>query len=127
MIHKLINALHFTRPPVVFVSLVEHHSNILPWREINAKIVMINETKEGYVDLSDLKYKLIHYTHNAKYANRVKIGCFSAASNVTGILADVEKITVLLHEFGALSFWDYACAAPYVKIDMNPEIAENEK
>lgn len=48
------------------------------------------------------------------------IGCFSAASNITGILADVDTITVMLHKHGALAFWDYATAAPYVKIDMNP-------
>ena len=48
------------------------------------------------------------------------IGCFSAASNITGILSDVDSITVTLHKFGALAFWDYATAAPYVNIDMNP-------
>jgi len=37
-----------------------------------------------------------------------------------GILLDDIKITQLLHKYGFLSFWDYATAAPYVKIDMNP-------
>jgi len=49
----------------------------------------------------------------------LKIGSFSAASNVTGIRSDVEAITALLARHNALSFWDYAAAAPYIKIDMN--------
>jgi selenocysteine lyase/cysteine desulfurase len=35
---------------------------------------------------------------------------------------DDVSITALLHKYGALSFWDYAAAAPYVKIDMNPKV-----
>jgi selenocysteine lyase/cysteine desulfurase len=48
----------------------------------------------------------------------LKIGSFSAASNVTGIRTDVEAVSRLLREYGALSLWDYAAAAPYVDIDM---------
>ena len=44
----------------------------------------------------------------------------NAASNITGILTDVDPISTLVHAYGGLVFWDYATAAPYVKIDMNP-------
>ena len=50
----------------------------------------------------------------------VKIGSFSAASNVSGVLTDVLAVTQLLHRHGALAFFDYASAGPYAKIDMNP-------
>jgi selenocysteine lyase/cysteine desulfurase len=50
----------------------------------------------------------------------LRIGAFSAASNVTGILTDTRAIARVLHEHGALSFWDFAAAAPYIDIDMNP-------
>ena len=54
-----------------------------------------------------------------RYAARpLKIGSFSAASNVTGIVTDTDAISALLHEHGALSFWDYAAAGPYVDIEM---------
>jgi selenocysteine lyase/cysteine desulfurase len=54
-----------------------------------------------------------------RYADRpLRIGSFSAASNVTGILTDTDAIAALLHKHGALSFWDYAAAAPYVPIRM---------
>src|SRR5260370_7180688 len=54
-----------------------------------------------------------------RYRDRpAKIGSFSAASNVTGIISDWRAISVLLHEHGALSFWDFAAAAPYMEIEM---------
>jgi selenocysteine lyase/cysteine desulfurase len=55
-----------------------------------------------------------------RFADRpLKIGSFSAASNVTGIGTDTRAIAALLHRHGALSFWDFAAAAPYVDIEMN--------
>ncbi len=101
--------------PVVFVGPYEHHSNELPWRESNCDLVTIGEALGGGVDLADLAAQL------AAYGDRpLKIGSFSAASNVTGILTDVDAVTRLLHEHGALSCWDYASAGPYLPIDMNP-------
>ena len=47
-------------------------------------------------------------------------GCFSAASNITGTLVPVDEVTALVHAHGGFVFWDYATAAPYVNIDMNP-------
>ena len=49
----------------------------------------------------------------------MKIGSFSAASNVTGIVSDVDRIAIALHRHGALSCWDYAAAGPYLPIDVN--------
>jgi selenocysteine lyase/cysteine desulfurase len=99
--------------PVVFIGPYEHHSNELPWRESIADVVTIHEDLEGGIDLRHLKEEL------ERYADRpLKIGSFSAASNVTGILSDVDAVSHLLHRHGALSFWDCAAAAPYVRIRM---------
>jgi selenocysteine lyase/cysteine desulfurase len=55
-----------------------------------------------------------------RHADRpFKIGSFSAASNVSGIVSDVRAVTVLLHRYGALSLWDYAAAGPYTDVAMN--------
>ena len=54
------------------------------------------------------------------------IGLFSAASNVSGILNDDLALTALMHKYGGLAFWDYATAAPYVNIDMNPNVDGDE-
>jgi len=47
------------------------------------------------------------------------IASFSAASNITGIMTDTTRVAKLCHKYGALSFWDYATAAPYLEINMN--------
>ena len=99
--------------PVVFIGPYEHHSNDLPWRESIADVVQIHEDLDGGIDVVDLTNAL------EKYADRpLKIGSFSAASNVTGITSDVTAVTDVLHEHGALALWDYAAAAPYVEIDV---------
>ncbi|WP_296603722.1 aminotransferase class V-fold PLP-dependent enzyme [Nocardioides sp.] len=99
--------------PVVFIGPYEHHSNELPWRESIADVVRIRQDQDGGVDLADLREQL------GRYAGRsLRIGSFSAASNVTGIVSDTAAIAELLHEHGALSFWDFAAAAPYVDIVM---------
>jgi selenocysteine lyase/cysteine desulfurase len=101
--------------PVVFVGPFEHHSNELTWRESIADVVTIRESADGHVDLGHLADEL------KRFADRpVKIGSFSAASNVTGIITDSRAVSALLHEHGALAFWDFAASAPYVDIDMGP-------
>ncbi|AZP14833.1 aminotransferase class V-fold PLP-dependent enzyme [Streptomyces aquilus] len=118
-VNKLVGILELRRPdrpapderPVVFVGPYEHHSNELPWRESIAEVVVIDEDADGHIDLTELEAGL------RRYADRpLLIGSFSAASNVTGILTDTDRIARLLHAYGALSFWDYAAAAPYVPI-----------
>jgi len=99
--------------PVVFVGPYEHHSNELPWRESIADVVEIREDADGHVDLSHLEEEL---ERSAQHT--LRIGSFSAASNVTGIVSDTEAIATVLHRHGALAFFDFAAAAPYLKIDM---------
>lgn len=102
--------------PVVFVGPFEHHSNLLPWRESCAEVVVIREDTTGHFDVKHLEEEL------QKHKGHFMIGSFSACSNVTGVMTDVLKVTAMLHRYGALSFWDYATAAPYVDIDMNPVV-----
>ena len=105
--------------PVIFIGPYEHHSNELPWRESIADVVTIPLTQCGQIDLGVLEAKL------QMYSNRpLKIGSFSAASNVTGLKSDTNAISRLLHRYGALSFWDYAAAAPYVGIDVTGRVDE---
>jgi selenocysteine lyase/cysteine desulfurase len=109
--YQLLDQIPPAERPVVFVGPYEHHSNELPWRETIADVVVIGTDTDGHIDLADLAAQL------ARYAQRpLRIGSFSAASNVTGILSDTDTIAALLHAHGALSFWDYAAAGPYVPI-----------
>ncbi|KAJ8035519.1 Cysteine desulfurase 1, chloroplastic [Holothuria leucospilota] len=125
-IHKLVNALEITteraQHTAVLVGPFEHHSNILPWKESGATVVRVKQTSEGLVDLQDLEQKLQIYSKT--HGNL--LGCFSAASNVTGILTDTYTVSSLLHKYNALAFWDYATAAPYLEINMNPSKHEHQ-
>ncbi len=132
-IHKLVDILNIRIPadldaryqlsvqipaadrPVVFIGPYEHHSNELLWRESIADVVVIDEDANGRIDLDHLERELQRHRDR-----ELLIGSFSAASNVTGIESDADVVARLLHRHGALSFWDYAAAGPYVEIDMNP-------
>lgn len=98
----------------ILIGPYEHHSNELPWRELGVDVIRITESKEGDVCLKDLEQQL------KMNQDKRLIGSFSAASNVTGILCDQDTITGLLHRYNALAFWDFAAAAPYVALNMNP-------
>ena len=111
--HHLTDHIPADQRPVVFIGPYEHHSNELPWRESIADVVTIHEDLHGHVDLDDLEAQLVAHADRP-----LKIGSFSAASNVTGILTDVRAIARVLHAHGALSFFDYAAAAPYIEVDL---------
>ncbi|MEP7361202.1 MAG: aminotransferase class V-fold PLP-dependent enzyme, partial [Chloroflexota bacterium] len=116
--YHLSQAIPAGERPVVFIGPFEHHSNDLPWRESIADLVTIHEDADGHIDQAELEQQLIEYADRP-----LKIGSFSAASNVTGIVSDTHAIAALLHRHGALSFWDFAAAAPYVQVDMQEKDA----
>ena len=99
--------------PVIFLSIYEHNSNSLSWRETGAKIIYIN-------DLKELKSNLDKY--NESY---IKMGSFTAASNITGKYLDVDKYSILMHKYNGLAFFDFAAAAPYIKMDMNKKLPDD--
>ncbi|MGS2724382.1 aminotransferase class V-fold PLP-dependent enzyme [Porticoccus sp. GXU_MW_L64] len=112
--HQLLAHIPQEQRPVVFIGPYEHHSNELPWRETIADVVAVPLKSSGAMDMDALENALQEYRDRP-----LKIGSFSAASNVTGLKTDVDGVARLLHKHGALSFWDYAAASPYVGIDMN--------
>jgi selenocysteine lyase/cysteine desulfurase len=102
--------------PVVFVGPYEHHSNEVTWRQGLATVVEVNLGRDGSVDLEHLESLL----KAPEYQGRLRIGSFSAASNVTGMRTPVNEIARMLHAHDAYVCFDYAASAPYVEIDMNP-------
>jgi selenocysteine lyase/cysteine desulfurase len=118
--HGLNRQIPEHQRPVVFVGPYEHHSNELPWLESIADVVEIDLDGAGRIDVSDLTNKLKRFSQRA-----LKVGAFSAASNVTGVLTDVGAVTRALHEQGAYACFDYAAAAPYLPIDMHPSESES--
>ena len=104
--------------PVIFYSLYEHNSNSLSWRETQCEIVLIEGDYSKFYD--NLKDKLEQYKDNY-----IKIGSFTAASNITGLLLDVDKIAALMHDAYGYAFFDYAAGAPYLKIDVKNELKDD--
>ena len=101
--------------PVVFITHMEHHSNHTSWLETYADVVVIPPGKDLLIDLSHLENELKEYRYR-----KVKIGSFTACSNVTGIETPYYKMAELMHKYGGVCFVDFAASAPYVAIDMHP-------
>lgn len=124
--------------PVIFLSIMEHNSNALVWRDTGAKIIYIGfKERENNIDENnkdELSYKSCNNGFDydllkkstLKYKNNIiKIGSFTAASNITGEKLNVDLISIIMHEVSGLAFFDYATAAPYLKADMNNLIPDN--
>ena len=101
--------------PVVFVTHMEHHSNHTSWLETIADVIVIEPDDQGLVNYEKLPELLNHYKNR-----KMKIGAFTACSNVTGIQTDIYLLAKIMHEHNGLCFVDYAASAPYVTIDMHP-------
>lgn len=103
-------------PPILFCTHMEHHSNQTSWLETLAEVEVIQADEKGLVDLNHLEHLL------KKYQNRkVKIAAVTSCSNVTGIRTPYRKIAEMMHRNGGLCFVDFACSAPYIRINMHPE------
>ena len=113
--YGLSRAIPAGERPIVLCGPYEHHSNELPWLESVADVVETALDATGRPCLEDLAKKLVEYKDRP-----LRLGAFSAASNVTGVLSDVRGIARTLHAHGAYAFFDYAAAGPYAPIDMNP-------
>jgi len=107
--------------PVVFVTHMEHHSNHTSWYETAADVVVIEPGEDLMVDLNRLEEALIRYRNR-----KLKIGSFTACSNVTGIRTPVHAMAKLMHRYGGVAFIDYAASAPYDTIDMHPADQEEQ-
>ena len=102
--------------PVVFITHMEHHSNQTSWLETMADVVVLSPNEKLRVSIIELDKEL------EKYKNRkLKIGSFSAGSNVTGIIPPYYELAEVMHKHGGVAFVDFAASAPYIKVDMHPE------
>jgi selenocysteine lyase/cysteine desulfurase len=113
-INKLARRFPFTpQRDVVLVSMMEHHSNDLPWRAA-AHTVHVAALPDGRLDEADFDAKL------AEYADRVALVAITGASNVTGFLNPIHRLAAKAHAVGAQIAVDAAQLAPHRAIDMRP-------
>jgi cysteine desulfurase/selenocysteine lyase len=97
----------------VMVSLMEHHSNIVPWEIISG----INGFRVKYIGLRD-DGTLDFDSFERLFSKKTRIVCMSHVSNVTGIVNDVKKISEMAHEHGALTLVDGAQSVPHMTVDV---------
>ncbi len=107
--------------PLVFITHMEHHSNQTSWLETIADVEIISPDSNGLIDLNKLDESLKKYD-----TRKLKIGSFTACSNVTGIQTSYHKMAKLMHQNGGICFVDFATSAPYTHIDMHPADPEEK-
>jgi selenocysteine lyase/cysteine desulfurase len=88
--------------PIIFVTHMEHHSNYLSWLETAAEVVTIRPDANGAVDYSHLEEML--KLHKQRH---IKIGAFTACSNVTGRKTDYHLLAKLMHQYGGICLVDF--------------------
>lgn len=108
-VNKLARRIEFQRDDIVLSSIMEHHSNDLPWRKA-VRTEHIEITDSGHLDLDDYRQKLL------KYSGKIKLVAVSGASNVTGLIPPLNEMAVMAHQAGALFLVDAAQLAPHRKI-----------
>ncbi|MEA5108812.1 Cysteine desulfurase [bioreactor metagenome] len=101
--------------PVVFVTHMEHHSNHTSWFETMSDVVVLTPDKDLLVDPEELRRQLENYKDRP-----LKIGAFTACSNVTGVGTPYHQLARIMHENGGFCFIDFAASAPYADINMHP-------
>ena len=96
----------------VLISIMEHHSNVIPWQEAcrktGAKLVYVY-LKDGALDMEDF---------HAKLTERTKFVSLAYASNVLGVINPIKEIAQLVHQRGAILVVDGAQSIPHMKIDV---------
>jgi selenocysteine lyase/cysteine desulfurase len=102
--------------PIVFITHMEHHSNQTTWLETISDVEIIGADSKGLVNLTSLEQLLNKYSHK-----KIKIASVTSCSNVTGIFTPYHKIAEIMHKHNGWCFVDFACSAPYIKIDMHPK------
>ena len=96
----------------IVISIMEHHSNIVPWQEVAKKtgaILKFVYLKDGQLDMDDLRKKITNQTRFVSIAH---------VSNVLGTINPVEEITKIAHEHGAYMAVDGAQSTPHMAIDL---------
>jgi cysteine desulfurase/selenocysteine lyase len=113
-VNKLSYRLPLGPEDVVLTSVLEHHSNDLPWRRA-ARVVHVAATPEGRLDEADFDRQL------ATYGSRVALVAVSGASNVSGFVQPVHRLAEKAHAVGARILVDVAQLAPHRPVDVRPD------
>ena len=102
--------------PVIFISHMEHHSNQVSWQSLEADVILLQPDSNLQINPLELEKELFKYKDR-----KLKIGSFTACSNVTGAITPYHRLAQLMHCHNGLCFVDFAASAPYEPINMHPD------
>jgi cysteine desulfurase/selenocysteine lyase len=104
------------RDDVIVLSVMEHHSNLVPWQllahAVGARLEFIGIDAQGHLRLSDLDRLL------DEYAGVVKLVAVTGMSNVLGTINPVAEIAARAHQAGAMVLADGAQSVPHLPVDV---------
>lgn len=103
---------------MVLTTRMEHHANLIPWRQHASRVDYVDIDRMGRIHLQDIEAKLKYYR------GRIKIVAITAASNVTGYVNDINKIARICHRYGALIVVDGAQVVAHRQVDLNGRCVE---
>ncbi len=93
----------------IILTVMDHHSNMLPWRKIaairGARVKYVDITSDGVLDYADLEEKV---------SERTKVIAFPIMSNVLGTINDAKRIAKIAHSVGAIAVADGAQSVPHM-------------
>ncbi len=110
-INKLANRLNLSKNDIILTTLMEHHSNELPWRRVG-QVVHVGLDNDGQISRQDFLSKL------KLYGDRVKIVAITGASNVSGYINDIDFFAREAHQVGAKILVDAAQLVPHRPVQM---------
>ena len=113
-VNKLSYRCDWREGDVVITTLMEHHSDDLPWRRY-AKVIHIGVDDKGYLDMNALGEAF------EAHRGHVRFLAVTGASNITGIVNPIHDLAALAHEHNAFIFVDAAQLAPHRRIDVLPD------
>ena len=97
----------------ILISVMEHHSNLIPWQQLakktGAALKYIELTEEGLLDMESF---------HAQLSEKTKIVALAHVSNVLGVVNPIQEIARLAHARGAVLVVDGAQAVPHMPVDV---------
>lgn len=97
----------------IVISVMEHHSNLIPWQQLAARkhatLKYIELTEDGELDMADARKKI---------TDKTKIVAVTHASNVLGTVTPLKELSDLAHQHGAVIVGDGAQAVPHMPVDV---------
>jgi cysteine desulfurase/selenocysteine lyase len=117
-INKLARRMNLSRDDIVLTTLMEHHSNELPWRRV-ATVIHVTLNDDGTLNRDDFRQRL------SEYGSRIKLLAITGASNVTGYINDLDYFAREIHRVGGRIMVDGAQLVPHRPVDMKPSDPEH--